>query len=420
MTTAIKEYAECNLPTDFGTFLIKIYQFTDEITVISSGNVYNKENVAVRIHSACFTGEVLGSQKCDCKQQLDFSLKYIGKHGGVVIYLLQEGRGIGLGNKIKAYSLQQDGYNTIDANQNLGLPIDCRTYEEAIEIIKSLGIKSINLITNNPLKIKALKESGIIINQRITFPVKVNKHSASYIETKSSKMGHMYKLDKVSSLSNGFVLHKIKKQRPFVHVNFAITKEGLTNADPTNKNCLSCQKDWERVHTLREKYSAIAVGVNTWKTDRPRLNAREEYLNRKPFGQPDRIIFAGTSLVEINYEERRTFVIGNNLYNVQTGGIYLPQENHELAAPLEQLHEYQINSLLVEGGITLIHSFLDQKVVDVITVYVRTINADEAVRTVKKLLPSIQRSQFKTDRLGLGVLLSICVSKNSDLINLHK
>lgn len=149
------------------------------------------EVVNVRIHSECMTGDVFGSTRCDCGEQLATSLRYIEEHGGVLVYLRQEGRGIGLVNKMKAYNLQDQGMDTIVANHHLGFHADLRTYETAIEILKHLGISRINLITNNPDKLDAFKASGITIESRIPILIDPRPENRTYLDTKKNALGHL-------------------------------------------------------------------------------------------------------------------------------------------------------------------------------------------------------------------------------------
>jgi len=146
----------------------------------------------VRIHSECLTGDLLGSLKCDCGPQLKSSLKLIAEQGGLLIYLRQEGRGIGLKNKLKAYVLQDQGLDTVEANENLGLPVDNRDYSLAYQILKHFGWDKIRLITNNPLKIDGLKMYGIAIEERVSIDISPNKENLNYLKTKKHKLGHFY------------------------------------------------------------------------------------------------------------------------------------------------------------------------------------------------------------------------------------
>lgn len=193
-------YAETNLPTTYGNFRVRVYRASDhsgphqedyEALAILSGYLDKSRPTNLRIHSACFTSEVLGSCKCDCREQLDTSLRYIQDHSGLVIYLPQEGRGIGLADKLRVYALQEHGFDTIEANEALGFPVDARCYDAAVSILKDQGISAVNLLTNNPDKIAALSDAGIQIASRIPIHHPVNPYSASYIETKHAKMGHL-------------------------------------------------------------------------------------------------------------------------------------------------------------------------------------------------------------------------------------
>jgi 3,4-dihydroxy 2-butanone 4-phosphate synthase/GTP cyclohydrolase II len=181
-------------PTKHGTFTIRVAtdDFHYEHVVLCKGDVANAENVAVRIHSECLTSEVFNSLRCDCNEQLESALTYIESEGkGVLIYLKQEGRGIGLFNKIEAYSLQDTGLDTVEANEQLGLPVDSRSYELAVEILNFLQVKSVRLMTNNPTKINALQAHGVQVNEVIPIVVEPNPINYFYLETKRVKMNHL-------------------------------------------------------------------------------------------------------------------------------------------------------------------------------------------------------------------------------------
>src|SRR5262249_36048795 len=158
---------------------------------ILSGKVAGAEDLPVRVHSACFTSENVGSLRCDCREQLDFSMELIAREGGAGIYLHQEGRGIGLARKIEAYALQEQGHDTVEANNILGFPDDARTYDDAAAILEELGVRSIRIITNNPRKIEALATLGVTITGRIPVVIPANHHSARYLRTKFTRMGHI-------------------------------------------------------------------------------------------------------------------------------------------------------------------------------------------------------------------------------------
>jgi GTP cyclohydrolase II len=176
-----------NLPTKFGNFKIKAYKENDkEHLAIFSSNL--SEPLNLRIHSECLTGDALGSRKCDCGEQLEAALKYIADNDGMVIYLRQEGRNIGLLNKVNAYNLQDLGLDTIEANHQLGFRADERTYEMVDFILDDFGINSVNLLTNNPLKLSSIKAK---IVSRIPIQIEANKYNKDYLHIKKEQMGHM-------------------------------------------------------------------------------------------------------------------------------------------------------------------------------------------------------------------------------------
>ena len=181
-----------NLPTKYGKFKIKAYKDgNQEHLAIMSENFETLDAPYVRIHSECLTGDTLGSLKCDCQNQLDLSLKFIAEQGGLVIYHRQEGRNIGLVNKVNAYALQDQGRNTIQANIELGFGEDDRDYSIVGHIFNDLGVKKLKLITNNPKKIQYVESLGVEIVERIPAITKSNKYNEAYLFTKKEHMGHM-------------------------------------------------------------------------------------------------------------------------------------------------------------------------------------------------------------------------------------
>lgn len=194
---ALKKIASAILPTTYGIFKIIIYRSLEdklEHAVLVKGQNFTGP-VLTRIHSQCLSGESFSSLRCDCKDQLIKSLTKIGKSKkGVLIYLSQEGRGIGLANKIKAYALQEKGLDTVEANEQLGFAADPRSYKAAAQILKDLKIQQITLLTNNPDKISQLKKFGIKVKQAVPLEITSNPISISYLKTKKHKMGHKLKL----------------------------------------------------------------------------------------------------------------------------------------------------------------------------------------------------------------------------------
>jgi GTP cyclohydrolase II len=187
--------ASAGLPTKHGEFETHVFRSDDasglEHVALVFGEVTGKERVPVRVHSECLTSEVFGSLKCDCRDQLDAAMAEIARRGaGALLYLRQEGRGIGLGNKIRAYALQSRGHDTVDANRLLGLPDDARGYEVARDMLLHLGIRSVRLMTNNPDKIAKLRALGVVVSGRLPLVVAPNPHSVGYLEAKRLRMAH--------------------------------------------------------------------------------------------------------------------------------------------------------------------------------------------------------------------------------------
>ncbi len=194
---ALKHVAHAALPSRWGNFTIHGFAGKgpqEEAVALVRGNLKGKTAPLVRVHSQCLTGDVLNSLRCDCRAQLELSLKKIAKApSGVLLYLPQEGRGIGLMNKLRAYQLQDQGLDTVEANEALGFASDAREYEFPAEILKALGAKRIRLLSNNPEKVRQLEESGIQVVERVPCQPRVSKVSRKYLETKKSKMGHLLK-----------------------------------------------------------------------------------------------------------------------------------------------------------------------------------------------------------------------------------
>ncbi|MFY0601904.1 MAG: GTP cyclohydrolase II [Cyclobacteriaceae bacterium] len=186
---------ESVLPTKYGDFNLRVYSgssnpdFPD--LVLYTSKIFSSDIVDVRIHSECMTGDVFSSAKCDCGEQLNYSMKWMQENGGIIIYLRQEGRGIGLVNKLLAYNLQDEGYNTREANLKLGFEEDQRDYKKAIDILNDLDVKKIRLLTNNPEKVKSFDKTLIEVVGRIPIEITPNEINESYLHTKKHEMGHL-------------------------------------------------------------------------------------------------------------------------------------------------------------------------------------------------------------------------------------
>jgi GTP cyclohydrolase II len=193
--TTLEMVARAALPTRYGRFTIYGFKGRDpqeEAVALVRGNLNGRTAPLVRVHSQCLTGDVLASLRCDCRAQLELSMKKIGRAGsGVLLYLPQEGRGIGLMNKLRAYQLQDGGMDTVEANETLGFAADARNYEFSAQILKKLGATKIRLLSNNPEKVRQLENSGIRVVERLPCQPRVSKISQAYLKTKKRKMGHL-------------------------------------------------------------------------------------------------------------------------------------------------------------------------------------------------------------------------------------
>src|SRR5919205_3677173 len=196
---AIRRVARAGIPTSHGNFKMFVYEATDHkehvalFTGFEPGTVDENEPVLVRLHSECLTGDVFGSRRCDCGEQLEESMRLLREQGrGVLLYLRQEGRGIGLANKISAYALQEEGLDTVQANLALGLPEDARDYRVAAEMLLDLGVQRARLLTNNPAKVEGLERYGVKVVERVPLRISPNPSNVGYLRTKREKMSHLF------------------------------------------------------------------------------------------------------------------------------------------------------------------------------------------------------------------------------------
>jgi GTP cyclohydrolase II len=196
---SVQRVAVASLPTEWGDFKIAGYRSLvsdEEFVALFKGELCRDTPTLVRIHSQCLTGDVFGSTKCDCGEQLHQTMQMIEKEGqGAIVYQQQEGRGIGILNKIRAYALQDEGADTVEANEQLGLAVDLREYRQCAEILFDLGLCRVRVISNNPLKLRALKEAGLKIVERVSIQVEPTEKAAGYLRTKKEKLGHLLHFD---------------------------------------------------------------------------------------------------------------------------------------------------------------------------------------------------------------------------------
>lgn len=436
---AIQKLIETHIPTKFGNF--RLHLFRDESgrdhVAFLLGAVAGKENVLTRVHSECFTGEVLGSLRCDCASQLELALARIAAAGhGVLIYLRQEGRGIGLLDKLRAYNLQDLGHDTVDANLLLGRAVDERTYHAAALILRELNIASIELLTNNPAKVAALRDLGIAVRGRTPLLGAVHRESNHYLETKARRMGHDIDLTRLVA-TNGSGLNGIcgpsadpvteirrraqgfrtLRGRPFVTLSYAQSLDGCLSARPGEPLVLSGSDALVLTHRLRAAHDVILIGIGTVLSDNPQLTVRKV---DGPSPQPlvldshlrirrdCRLVRAGAGRLRVAAVEPCD---SRRKRQLESAGITVlptpstPDGMVELSSVLRHLGERGVESVMVEGGLRVIRSFLNAQLVDylVVTVVPRFIGGDFAVRLQSHLLCGPRMEHFSQFRLGADI-----------------
>jgi 3,4-dihydroxy 2-butanone 4-phosphate synthase/GTP cyclohydrolase II len=397
-----------------------------EHLALVAGDVSDKDNVLVRVHSECFPGDVLGSMRCDCGPQLQMALQLISEKGlGAVIYMRQEGRGIGLLDKLRAYNLQDDGYDTVEANHILGHQADGRDYTLAALMIKDLGISSVQLMTNNPKKISSLQSFGINVTARVPLQTGINRENMAYLQTKVSRMQHMLDLEPFSKLlvvdeTNGKDAKAHSRHRPFVTLSYAQSLDGSISARRGEPMAISGPESMEMTHRLRAQHDAILVGIGTVLADDPRLSVR---LVDGPNPQPiivdsqlrcplqARMIQNGSN-PWIASREDAPLERQQALEAAGARVLRLPAADNgqiDLAALLASLWKLGIKSLMVEGGAAVISSFLtahlvDRMVVTIAPMLVGGLNAvEQAATTRRAALPRLSRPQYQ--KLGDDIIL---------------
>ncbi len=392
-TISVQRLTSTRIPTRDGEFTLSLYENTlddkDHLALVY-GNVEAAQEVLVRVHSECFTGDVLGSLRCDCGEQLNASMRRVAESGsGVILYLRQEGRGIGLLSKLKAYDLQDEGYDTVEANRMLGHGADERDYTIAALMLQDLGVSSVRLLTNNPEKIESLEDHSIEVSERVPLEPHVNRHNEEYLRTKVNRMRHLLNLGPVNGDGYGNVhassLQALRRRagrhfqetgRPFVTMTYAQSLDGSIASSSGNSLSISGEESLVFTHRLRAFHDAILVGIGTVQADDPRLNVRlVEGEHPRPVvldstlrfptdarlltcDGPSPIIVASPD-ADTSREEtlERLGATVLRLSCSEHGGVCLD-------ALLERLGEEGLSSLMVEGGTQILTSFLRHRRVD--------------------------------------------------------
>ena len=290
-TLSVTRLTSTRIPTVDGEFTLALYENSqddkDHLALLY-GDVEGADDVLVRVHSECFTGDVLGSLRCDCGEQLNASMRRVASEGaGVILYLRQEGRGIGLLSKLRAYDLQDEGYDTVEANLMLGHEADERDYSIGARILDDLGVTSVRLLTNNPEKIESLEKHAISVTERVPLEPHLNRHNTEYLQTKVDRMRHVLDLGPLNggqatnahgsdlrSLQERALQYSQSTQRPFVTLTYAQSLDGSIASADGAPLAISGDESMSMTHELRALHDAILVGIGTVLSDDPRLTVR--------------------------------------------------------------------------------------------------------------------------------------------------
>lgn len=428
----VEELVRARLPIRHGQFTVHCYRSAldhrDHVALVK-GDVGGAADVLVRVHSECLTGDVFGSTRCDCGEQLELALDRIGRSEcGVLIYLRQEGRGIGLIQKLRAYNLQDEGLDTVEANLRLGHGADERDYVVAALMLQDLGVRSVRLLTNNPRKIADLERDGVVVSERVPIEIPHHLENLRYLKTKADKMAHLLSLGKGSGESREFrfldgLFRRLADRnaardpgrRPFVTLSYAQSLDGSIAVDTGAACALSGPEALRLTHQLRARHQALLIGVNTVISDNPRLSVRH-----CPGDDPQPVILdshlripedselltgSGRSPIVITTVGADTGSKASRLqglariFAVPAG----PDGCVDLAAALQVLADLGLRTVMVEGGAQVITRFLRGGFVDycVITVTSRLIGG---VRAVERLQQDASNTVTGIVRCGYEVV----------------
>ncbi len=404
--SSVTQTACARIPTEEGEFRLCHYSNSrdeKEHLALVLGDVAGCTDLLVRVHSECFTGDVLGSQRCDCGPQLHSAMRLIAQAGsGLIIYLRQEGRGIGLAEKLAAYGLQDQGYDTVDANLLLGHEADQREYWAAAGILQDLEVQSIRLLTNNPDKIEQLCALGVEVTGRVPLETPVTEDNAVYLSTKVQRMRHLLTLPdamaekpsttlglqsdiekRISNLRHDARTFYRRHGRPFVTLSYAQSLDGSIASASGKPLRISSPQSMTMTHALRAAHDAILVGINTVLADDPSLTVRlVEGNNPQPIVLDSNLrmpaqarllahpkgVWLATGCTDSQHR--------NTLSQNGTRVLELPVTGAgqvDLYAFLERLGQLGIASIMVEGGSQVLSNFLSQGLADYAVVTVAPI-----------------------------------------------
>lgn len=379
------------MPIDVGEFRMQLFDGYDgkEHVALSLGDWSEDTAVLVRLHSECFTGDVLGSRRCDCGEQLAEALRRVAEAGsGMVLYLRQEGRGIGLAEKLRAYTLQDAGLDTVDANVRLGHPADARDYGVAAKMLVALGVRRVRLLTNNPTKVDGLREHGIDVVARVPLVIPSRPQNRDYLQTKAVRMGHMLDAPTGDAAAAPAMaplfdlLHRMRTQsaaaRPSVTLSYAQSLDGCTCATKDRPLAISGESSRRFTHRLRAAHDAILVGIGTVLADNPHLTVRDIPgadpqpivvdsrlrfpIDARLLNHPSRRVWIATTQHADPQRIRRLEALGAEVLIVPTDAA----DRVDLAALFAQLHHRGVRNLMVEGGGRILTQVVNQQLFDLL------------------------------------------------------
>lgn len=382
-----REVARILLPTSAGEFRAHAFECPSSAVHLAlvSGELGDGNGVLTRVHSECVTGDALGSLRCDCGVQLRTALRAIKAEGrGVLIYATgHEGRGIGLLNKLRAYALQEEGLDTLEANVHLGFPPDAREYTDTAACLAALGIRSARLLTNNPHKVAGLRRAGLVIDDVVRLPTSAHVRNRAYLHTKELRMQHTAPagdglaeaIPEVPDLSALLGTVSATKARPYVVLKYAQTLDGRIATHTGDSKWISGEAERRTSHALRAACDAVLVGIGTVLADDPQLTVR-----LVPGASPLRIVLDTTLRLptdaQILADAAPTLVVTTERSDasrrkaLQARGVAVhvldaePPWGVDLEATLQLLRARGVRALLVEGGRAVITSFLRERLAD--------------------------------------------------------
>lgn len=409
---SVRRLTRTRIPTVDGEFTLALYENTqddkDHLALVY-GDVDGRDEVLVRVHSECFTGDVLGSLRCDCGEQLNASMREVSREGcGVILYLRQEGRGIGLLSKLRAYNLQDEGYDTVEANLMLGHGADERDYSIAALMLHDLGVQSVRLLTNNPEKIESLEAHDVTVTERIPLQPHLNRHNTDYLRTKVDRMRHLLDLGPLNggarSNHHGNDLQSLRQRardhfqqtgRPFVTLSYAQSLDGSIADAPGEPLPISGAQSLAFTHRIRAAHDAILVGIGTVLSDDPRLNVRQaDGDHPQPVVLDRRLRFPEDARM-LNCDGPAPLVVtrsdapDDGVAALEEAGatvvrIRCDADGVCLPVLLDVLAERGIGSVMVEGGAEVITSFMRHQLADhlIITIAPMFVGGMHALQTL--------------------------------------